>query len=181
MDLPFFIILFSNAGGEVSPAFQKILEFFLRKSSWLTFLSYLLCCLLDQHIHGSSYWWWWEGVVVDDKQLQTISFLMIKLGTLSREGRVPEIIWLIKGKPLFIFWKKGDCQIAESFIWFKSFGLKTGKLFIWRLELPQRKIRGGNGAKGLFQRLLLCNRVPQNVATGNNHLVMCMLEAKVKK
>lgn len=46
-----------------------------------------------------------------DRRLQAISFLMIKLGKLSREGRIPEIIWLIKGKPLFIFWKKGDCHI----------------------------------------------------------------------
>lgn len=38
MDLPFFIILFSNAGGGSSPAFQKRLEFLLREASWLTFL-----------------------------------------------------------------------------------------------------------------------------------------------
>lgn len=38
-------------------------------------------------------------------------------------------------------------------------------------------MRCGNGTKGLFQRLLLCNKSPQNIAAEDNHLLMLMREA----
>lgn len=96
MNLIIFIILFYNAGGGASPAFPPRLAFLWRETSWLTFLSYLLRCLVAQPMSV------FIGDGLQNSQLQPISFFMIKLGRLSRDARM-----LMKGKPRVYFLEGG--------------------------------------------------------------------------
>lgn len=99
-----FIILFYKAdgGGRVaSTAFQTRLEVLWRGISW--HISFTSLMMFSCSIHACR--WLWVVVLGDGwgRKLQAINFCVIKLGRLSREGSIPEIIWLIEGKPCVYF------------------------------------------------------------------------------